>query len=74
MATSLTFINKSKGTMHLYWINYLGKRQVHTSLKPGKSVRLKTFVGHPWVVTNSQGKTLGIYVARPQPGTVKLGI
>lgn len=61
---SLTINNRSKDKITVYWIDWNGKRQARGELKPGaKRTIAKTYVGHYWLIADSMGQGLGVYVA-----------
>jgi hypothetical protein len=72
MPTEITFINDTGGTVRLYWINPEGERQLYAQLPTGQRVRQLTFVTHPWVVVDSEGRCLGVYRAARAPRTVQI--
>lgn len=60
----LTINNRSKDKIAVYWIDWNGKRQARGELKPGeKRTIAKTYVGHYWLIADSAGQGLGVYVA-----------
>jgi dipeptidyl-peptidase 4 len=63
--TSLTFINRSGGEARIFWINTSGGRVSYGTIAAGQDRTLHTFVGHMWLVTDPDGKTLGVYEAGP---------
>ena len=62
-----TLTNQSKSSIVLYWINFEGERVKHADIEPNAQVEHKTFLTHPWVVTDSNGKCLRIFEA---PGDI----
>jgi hypothetical protein len=61
--TNIVFHNATSGTVHLYWINYRGKRESYGSIAPGQTHSQRTYGTHPWVVTDDRGKCLNVYFA-----------
>ena len=50
------------GLVHVYWLNYEGKRISYGNIPPTASFRLETFVTHPWIVIDeASGDALGIW-------------
>lgn len=70
VATEITFTNQRQQTLHIYWLNYQGKRIFYQSLQAGQNYLQPTYVTHPWVITSEQGKCLGIYYPDAQPRNV----
>lgn len=55
--------NRSKIEIKTYWIDWDGKRQQRRSIKPGEEIAIaKTYEGHPWLLTDTEGKGLGMYI------------
>ncbi|HEX8463170.1 MAG TPA: hypothetical protein VF627_01010, partial [Abditibacterium sp.] len=61
--SAITFINRLKVPLSLFWIDTTGQAQAYGTLKPGEILRRTTFSGHVWRVDNAQGQVLGIYRA-----------
>jgi hypothetical protein len=61
--TKIVFHNATSGTVHLYWIDYGGKRQSYGSVAPAQTHRQPTYATHPWVVTDQRGRCLNVYFA-----------
>ena len=68
----IVFQNNSAGLRKVYWLDYNGERQRYCELKPGENCELGTFLTHPWVVTDAQGKALSLYYPDGQKRTVTL--
>jgi hypothetical protein len=68
----IVFQNNSAGIRKVYWLDYNGERRRYCELKPGESCDMGTFLTHPWVVTDAQGKALGLYYPDGQKRTVTL--
>lgn len=52
--TKITFVNESKDfTRNVYWLNFDGVREIHDAIKPNGRVTIDSFVGHIYVVTDS---------------------
>ena len=61
--TNIVFLNKTAGTVKVYWLDYSGKRVYYSTLAPGASYTQRTFVTHPWVILNSAGACVGYVIA-----------
>jgi hypothetical protein len=55
--TSIKFVNLSRFTAEIYWLNYNGDRVQYTSLEPGLGCEQPTYVHHPWEVVIN-GRTM----------------
>ena len=71
-AVKLTFLNKSKQTIKIYWINWSGQRSSwRGEIKPGGSeVCDRSYGGHVWLVTDKNDKGLGIYILNDEDGQI----
>jgi len=65
--TSLRFINQTKETIQVFWLDTEGRRKAYATLKPDEEHEQHTFAGHVWLVT-ANGKTLGIFEATEAAG------
>ncbi|HZS52909.1 MAG TPA: hypothetical protein VFA65_00795 [Bryobacteraceae bacterium] len=61
--TSFTITNRTKRTLAIYWLNYQGHRQKYLEIAPNEKQEISTFLTHPWLVTDSTGKCMGIVYA-----------
>ncbi|PIR39186.1 MAG: hypothetical protein COV35_01330 [Alphaproteobacteria bacterium CG11_big_fil_rev_8_21_14_0_20_39_49] len=60
-ASTINFINSSNDIRKIYWLDYKGKKVLYRVLKPGDTYTQRTFITHPWLVTDGQENKLGIY-------------
>jgi len=60
---SLNFLNKTKASINIIWIDYDGLRKPYKTLAPNQSFTQSTYVSHPWLITDPSGKCLGAFVA-----------
>ena len=68
VATSIQFQNQTQGTVSVYSIDSNGQRVFNSTLAAGESFVQQTFLTHPWVVTDSSGTCLGIWLPTELPG------
>jgi len=71
VATYIRFTNSTAQPIVVHWLNYEGKRdssidQIET-LGPGQSGVRHTYLTHPFIVTDANGKCLGIYQPTREP-------
>jgi hypothetical protein len=62
-AATITFVNKTNETVSTYWLNYSGQRVFYKALLAGQQYNQPTFLTHPWVVLDPNGKCVGSVVA-----------
>jgi VHL beta domain len=60
---SLNFLNKTKTSINIIWIDYEGLRKPYKTLAPNQAFTQSTYVSHPWLITDPTGKCLGAFVA-----------
>ena len=60
---SVIFENHRKDSIHIYWVNYNGQRTLYSEVEAGSSQDQETFATHPWVVTDSAGNCLYLFIA-----------
>jgi Putative Ig domain/VHL beta domain len=65
-SASITFSNVTSQVRQIYWLDYSGNRVLYNTLAPGASYLQQTYLTDPWVVTNSSGGCIAIYL--PGPG------
>lgn len=61
--TSITFANDMPHEVVVFWIDPQGQRRRYAALAPGEQHRQHTYAGHVWLVTDSDGDTLGVFEA-----------
>jgi len=82
--TQLTFINRTAGTVELFWLSTEGERRSYGKLAPGAQREQHTFAGHIWLAVDAKGETLAAFAGedggltveitganRPTPATAK---
>jgi dipeptidyl aminopeptidase/acylaminoacyl peptidase len=60
--TYITFLNSTKGTVEVHWVDLSGKRRSYGKIEPGKSREQHTFALHVWEVTDKKGELLTAFV------------
>ncbi|MGD9932611.1 MAG: hypothetical protein AB7T37_02745 [Dehalococcoidia bacterium] len=70
--SSITFTNESTSTRYIYWLDYSGARRLWHTLQGGSSYVQGTYVTHTWLVADTSGLCLGIYVATASAGSVTI--
>lgn len=70
--TNIRFVNKTSGTVKIYWLDYIGKRVLYKTLGAGASYVQQTWLTHPWVAINAAGACIG-YVIAPKAEYVITG-
>jgi dipeptidyl aminopeptidase/acylaminoacyl peptidase len=67
--TSVTFVNRTKGEVRLYWMDSDGQRQPYGVIRAGEERDQRTYAGHVWVVTDAEDRTLAVFEATEEPST-----
>jgi dipeptidyl-peptidase-4 len=70
--TSLTFVNRSREDVELYWIDTEGQRKGYGRIRPGQERPQHTFAGHVWMLTDRLGTALATFEATEAPGRAVL--
>lgn len=71
--TSIEFVNNSQQTIKVFWLNLEGKRELLHVLLPGDRETQKTFLNHPWLLTDQKDNALGIYYPDTDKRVVSFG-
>jgi dipeptidyl aminopeptidase/acylaminoacyl peptidase len=66
--TSITFINRTKGDVEVYWVDSRSERRHYTTIRAGQQHQQHTYAGHVWLITDKAGKTLAVFVATEEAG------
>ncbi len=61
-AADLELINSRSEPVQVYWLNQNGTRVLYQSLYPGQGYTQATYAGHPWVVSNNDGRCLSVFI------------
>ena len=71
---TVTFVNRTKDDVRLWWLDYTGQRKLYATLKPGSIERRPTFYTHPWIVTTAKnGECLLAIESDFFPSLVRIG-
>lgn len=65
-AASVRFVNGYAEPVTIYWLDYEGSRVLYSVIDPGDGYVQSTFVTHPWVAADAQGKCLAVFL--PEAG------
>jgi dipeptidyl aminopeptidase/acylaminoacyl peptidase len=61
--TSITFVNRTQGTVEMFWIDTDRQRHSYGKLDPGREHKQHTRAGHVWLVVDGDGKPLAAFEA-----------
>lgn len=61
-AATIYFENFTSQVVMVYWLDYGGERHLYSTVPPGVGVEQPTYKGHPWLVTDTAGRCLEIYL------------
>lgn len=56
--TRAVFHNASPVQVEVYWIDYSGNSVIYYTLNPGQSGGIITYIGHPWIATDTEGNRM----------------
>jgi hypothetical protein len=69
-ATTVVFINRTDRPIERFWLDFDGKRKSYGIIPPGGIASQSTYVTHAWLLTDPDGKVLGIWVPERAVGRV----
>ena len=58
-AAALKFENTKPDPVLLFWIDYGGSPVLYKTIMPGEAYQINTYMTHPWVVTDLNGRRIG---------------
>ncbi len=65
--TAVTFVNKTRGEVELFWLDAGGRRRSYGRLAAGQQRDQHTYAGHVWEVVDRQGSVLAVFEAEEAP-------
>ncbi|MEM7800210.1 MAG: hypothetical protein AAF633_13535 [Chloroflexota bacterium] len=68
----IEFCNLTQKTRKLYWIDFDGYPVLYATLKPSDRFGMKTFLTHPWLVTDENDQPLDILYPKPMQKIVEI--
>ncbi len=71
-AAKLVFSNQSDSERRITWIDFRGKEQKSIILAPGQENIQQTFLTHPWLVRDADGKCLQVFRALGEESMARL--
>ncbi len=72
--TVITFFNRMKGPISLFWIDWDGNAEHYVTVEAGQSNRRETYTGHVWRVTNSKtDESIASFIARDSNSVAVIG-
>ena len=69
---TITFVNKGKKTVKIYWLDHEGERVHYKTLEADETHEQPTFLAHPWLITDEDGDARAVYFPDGQPRTVEI--
>jgi hypothetical protein len=64
--------NGTPYTLDIYWLNFQGQREGRNRVPPGTTWSSSTFLTHPFLVCDTNGRSLGILETKERSRTVSL--
>lgn len=68
METHITFVNLTRRTLEIFWLDPDHVSHSYGKLGPGQDRSQHTYAGHVWFLVDPQGKTRAIFEAREEGG------
>lgn len=70
VSANLVFRNTRPRDISLFWLNYEGRRIFYRTVRNGAQYALTTYISHPWVVVDEQGRCLELVLPGKSTATV----
>jgi hypothetical protein len=61
--TMIQFSNQTREAISLFWVNQYDQKVPFGTVQPASLVEMQTYQGHPWLVENSKGECLAVFLA-----------
>ncbi len=65
--SELTFVNRTKGEVVLFWLDTAARRRSYGKLAAGRQHKQHTYAGHVWEVVDAGGTVLAVFRAEEKP-------
>jgi dipeptidyl-peptidase-4 len=72
--TAITFVNDTKDTVELFWLNADGERTSYGKLKPAQQYTQNTYAGHLWMAAKLDSTPIAVYQAKDKKSKAVVGI
>lgn len=71
--TSIRFVNRSKQTIKVYWLDYEGQRKLYDTVASGEVSEVqRTYLTHPWLITDENDNAWYVHFPDCQSRTVMI--
>jgi hypothetical protein len=70
--TTVRFENETSREVSLFWLDFRGERKDYGVLAPHTARTVKTWLTHPWIATDPEGRVLGTFMPAKGSGTAKI--
>ncbi len=64
-ATTMLFQNNRASPVRIYWLDYQGQRKLFAEVAPGRQHVQRTYITHPWIVTDDTERCFALYMPEP---------
>ncbi len=65
--TEITFVNKTPGSVEVFWVTADGDRVSYGALAPGARRSQHSYAGHAWLVVDQRGEELVMFLCEEEP-------
>jgi uncharacterized protein (TIGR03437 family) len=72
--TTVEFVNTTAQTVLVYWLDYVGVRELYHTLAPGTSFVQATFYTHPWMITDVNNNCIAAYQPAVSAGIARISV
>jgi uncharacterized caspase-like protein len=66
---TISFKNSTAGVVHIFWLDPNGERKLYASLYAGEKHTQRTYLTHPWLVTDADQRCLAVHMPKEQDRT-----
>lgn len=70
--TTVIMRNSSAYVKKVFWLDFDGNRKLYATLESGQEFNVRTYISHPWIVTNARDECQGIYMPAAKPESISL--
>jgi hypothetical protein len=70
--TVVRFINETEVPLKLNWVDWGGQLRDYGTIQPGTDLVMPTYLGHPFLLRNAEGRDVAVVEPLSQPAVAKI--